>query len=70
MAHLTLALGLDGPARHYVPDSPHVLAHTAVVAPHAVETLYFTAPAATGDYDFICSFPGHAPLMNGTLSVH
>jgi azurin len=27
------------------------------------------APTAPGDYDYICSFPGHAALMKGVLRV-
>jgi azurin len=29
----------------------------------------FTAPSATGDYPFICSFPGHFATMRGTMHV-
>lgn len=27
------------------------------------------APTQPGDYEFVCTFPGHAVLMWGTLSV-
>lgn len=64
-----LALGLDGPAKNYTPDSDDVLYHTALVQPGATDTIYFTAPTAPGDYDYICSFPGHAALMKGVLRV-
>jgi azurin len=37
--------------------------------PESVDRIFFTAPATPGDYDFICSFPGHAALMKGTLRV-
>ena len=29
----------------------------------------FTAPATAGDYDYICSFPGHSVMMKGILKV-
>ncbi len=64
-----LTLGLDGAAQNYVPVSDDVLVHTALTLPGATDTIYFTAPAAPGDYDYICSFPGHAVLMKGVLHV-
>ena len=64
-----LALGVDGTAKNFVPDSPDVLFHTALVQPETSDTIYFTAPTAPGDYDYICSFPGHSVLMKGILRV-
>jgi len=64
-----LALGIDGAAKNYVPDSDAVLYHTALTLPEASDTIYFTAPAAPGDYDYLCSFPGHSALMKGILRV-
>jgi azurin len=52
-----------------VPDSADVLFHTSVVQPETSDTIYFIAPSTPGDYDFICSFPGHAALMKGILRV-
>ena len=69
IGEIALAMGIDGPARNYVPDSPDVLAHTALLQPDTTETIYFTAPVKPGDYDFICSFPGHAQVMKGILRV-
>jgi uncharacterized cupredoxin-like copper-binding protein/glucose/arabinose dehydrogenase len=64
-----LALGVDGAAKNYVPDSADVLFHTALVLPEGSDTIYFTAPATPGDYDYLCSFPGHSALMKGILRV-
>jgi len=64
-----LALGLEGPAKSYVPESADVLYHTALIQPEASDTIFFTAPTAPGDYEFICSFPGHAATMKGILRV-
>ena len=64
-----LTLGMDGAAQNYVPNSPDVLYHTALTLPETSDTIYFLAPAAPGDYDYICSFPGHSVLMNGVLRV-
>ncbi|RYE96228.1 MAG: hypothetical protein EOO77_41375, partial [Oxalobacteraceae bacterium] len=33
------------------------------------EAIYFVAPSEPGDYQYICSFPGHASLMRGTIKV-
>jgi azurin/glucose/arabinose dehydrogenase len=64
-----VALGLDGPARNFVPDSDDVLFHTALTLPEASDTIFFTAPSAPGDYEYICSFPGHAMTMKGIMRV-
>ncbi len=64
-----LALGLDGAARNYVPDSADVLYHTALTSPGDADTIFFTAPETPGDYDYICSFPGHSMLMKGIMKV-
>lgn len=53
----------------YIPEgSEQVLAYTALVGGGEEVTIEFTAPAA-GEYDFICSFPGHYALMKGKLIV-
>ena len=64
-----LALGLEGPAKNYVPDTDDVLYHTALMPPGSTDRIFFTAPTTPGDYDFICNFPGHAALMKGVLRV-
>ena len=64
-----MALGLDGTAKNHVPDSDDVLFHTALTLPGASDTIYFNAPTKPGDYDYLCSFPGHAALMKGVLRV-
>jgi azurin len=66
---LALNLGVAGAAKNYVPDSPEVLYHSAVIQPGASDTIYFIAPTTPGDYDFICSFPGHALVMKGIIRV-
>ena len=64
-----LKLNLNGPKMNYVPNSPNVLYHTNILQPETAESIYFTAPTEPGDYDFICSFPGHYLVMRGTLKV-
>jgi azurin/glucose/arabinose dehydrogenase len=64
-----MALGLDGMAKNYVPDTADVLYHTAVLQPEASDTIFFQVPTTPGDYDYICSFPGHYMMMRGILRV-
>ena len=64
-----LKLNLNGPKMNYVPNSPNVLYHTNILQPETSETIYFLAPTEPGDYQFVCSFPGHSSLMQGTLKV-
>jgi uncharacterized cupredoxin-like copper-binding protein len=69
VAAAALTLGLDATAKNFVPESDHVLFHTALVQPGASDRIYFRAPTTPGDYDFICSVPGHASTMRGVLRV-
>lgn len=59
----------DAAARHYIPETPDVLAYTDVVDPYSEFTIYFRAPSDPGRYPFLCSFPGHWMVMNGTMVV-
>jgi azurin len=53
----------------YIPaDDEGVIVHTALIGGGEETTIEFEAPAA-GEYTFICSFPGHYALMNGTFIV-
>jgi len=64
-----MTMGIDGAASNYVPDTADVLYHTALTLPESTDRIFFTAPSVPGDYDYICSFPGHATLMKGVLRV-
>jgi azurin len=47
-----------------------VLAHTKLLGPGESETVTFVAPSAPGDYQYVCSFPGHFAIgMKGILTV-
>ena len=56
-------------AKGYIPDSPEIIAHSKLLNPKDSETLEFTAPAEKGAYPYLCLFPGHAAIMNGTMEV-
>ena len=55
--------------RQYVPDSEAVVCFTDIVPPGQEGTIYFTLPDEPGVYPFLCTFPGHWMVMNGTLTV-
>lgn len=60
------------PARetNYIPESlkEHVIANTTIVGGGEEVTITFDAPKA-GYYKYICSFPGHYGVMQGTFVV-
>jgi len=56
-------------AKHYVPESDKVIAHTDIVSPGQQQTIYFKAPSTAGRYPYLCTFPGHWMVMNGHLVV-
>jgi len=59
----------DAAVRHYIPETSDVLAYTDVVFPKENFTIYFNAPKQPGSYPYLCTFPGHWPVMNGTMIV-
>ena len=64
-----IALGAEGPAKDYVPESAKVLASSKVVLPGQKTTVTFKAPEQEGEYPYVCTFPGHGFLMHGTFFV-
>ncbi len=52
----------------YIPESDEILAYTAMAGPGEVQSVTFVAPAP-GKYRYICTFPGHYALMQGTMIV-
>jgi azurin len=58
-----------GSTNDYVPDDPAVLAYTPMSAPGETVEVTFTAPDETGEYGYVCTFPGHWATMNGTMRV-
>lgn len=59
----------DAAVRHYVPKSDDVLLYTDIVPPHGDFSIWFQAPKTPGRYPYLCTFPGHWMVMNGTLIV-
>jgi len=59
----------DAVSRHYVPDSPDVLAYTDIVPPGDEFAITIRVPSEPGRYPYLCTFPGHWPVMNGEMIV-
>lgn len=62
-------LGLDADDLEYVPRIDEVLYHSSMLEPGQMETIYFEVPEEPGDYQFVCTFPGHYITMRGVLRV-
>lgn len=52
-----------------VPNTPNVFYHTNILQPESAKRTSFTAPTEPGDYQFVCTFSGHSPLMQETFKV-
>ncbi len=59
----------DAQGRLYIPSSPKLLHATKMVEPGQQTKLSFTTPNEPGDYQYVCTFPGHWRRMVGTLAV-
>ena len=64
-----MASSPDGFARAFVPTSGKVLHATRLCQPRESDRLKIVAPATPGKYVFVCTFPGHWPVMNGIMNV-
>lgn len=64
-----MTMGISGEGKNFVPESDDVIAHTKILHPESSETIFFTVPPEPGDYDYVCTFPGHAFMMKGVLRV-
>jgi azurin len=64
-----MALGAKGFEMNFVPESADIIWSSKLVDPGKEQVIEFTAPAAPGEYPYICSFPGHHLIMRGTLKV-
>ncbi|MEC8419825.1 MAG: plastocyanin/azurin family copper-binding protein [Verrucomicrobiota bacterium] len=57
-------------ATNALPDSVkgETIVATKLLGPAESETINFTAPEA-GDYEYVCTFPGHFAMMRGVMKV-
>ncbi len=58
-----------GVERHWTPDIPEVLFTAPLIKLNETYNLKFVAPEKPGDYPFVCTFPTHWRIMNGTMTV-
>jgi azurin len=58
-----------GEEQEYVPDDPAVRAYTPMADPGETVSVTFTVPKESGDYGYVCTFPGHYVSMYGTMHV-
>ena len=59
----------EAEALQYVPDTTAVLFSTGLVQSKDSATLTFVSPHKAGDYPYLCTFPGHWRVMQGTMGV-
>ncbi len=65
---------LDSAGRAYLPGDgkkldPRVLAASRLIEPGQKERLKIIAPEQAGEYEYLCTFPGHWMIMFGQLVV-
>ncbi|MFT6498716.1 MAG: azurin [Akkermansiaceae bacterium] len=49
-------------------DKKAIIAHTKLLGPGEEDSITFTIKEA-GDYEYLCSFPGHFALMKGKITA-
>lgn len=63
------ALGAEGFAKRFIPDSDEIIVASELLNHGKFQVLTFMAPTVAGDYDILCTFPGHRGTMHGTMTV-
>ena len=62
-------LGSNGFAQRFIPKSDKILASSDLLNYQKSEVLDFRAPTVPGDYEILCTFPGHRQSMHAVLRV-
>jgi len=57
-----------GPDMKYVPNNDNVVAASDLAMPGETVVLEFKAPPK-GNYEYVCTYPGHSEIMRGYLIV-
>ena len=60
---------LDNQGRAFIPRAREVLAATRLLEPGQHFRLQMTAPRSAGEYEYVCTYPGHWEMMWGKLIV-
>ena len=69
VGEMAIKLGVDGERLNYIPSTPLVLVHTLLLQPGQSDVIYFSAPDEPGEYQYLCTYPGHYMIMRGVLKV-
>ena len=64
-----IALGAEGFAKAFIPESDQILMASKLLASKEEQVMEFKVPTKAGDYDYLCTFPGHHLLMRGIMKV-
>ena len=57
-----------GPDKKFVAENPNIIAASGLANPQQTIVLEFIAPPK-GNYEFLCTYPGHSDMMKGWLYV-
>ena len=57
-----------GPSMKYIPSNENIIAASDLAQPGETITLEFKAPKK-GNYEFVCTYPGHSESMRGYFIV-
>jgi azurin/glucose/arabinose dehydrogenase len=66
---LAVKMGLKGQSLSFIPATADVLFYTKLLQPKEKESIYFIAPSKPGQYQYVCTYPGHYQVMRGVLVV-
>jgi len=55
--------------KHYIPDSPKIIAKSTLLQPRDSQRLSFNVPKQPGVYPIVCTYPGHWRRMYAALYV-
>jgi putative heme-binding domain-containing protein len=69
VATAAMMLGASGIQKNWTPENPNIMHAIEVLSAGESATIEFTAPDQTGEYPYICTYPGHWTLMNGIMHV-
>ena len=57
-----------GPSMQYVPNNENVIAASDLAMPGETVVLEFKAPSK-GNYEYLCTYPGHGEIMRGYFFI-
>ena len=64
-----IAMGAKGFETGYIPASEKILFWSRLLENKEEQVIEFTAPSEPGEYQYVCTFPGHHILMRGIMQV-